>query len=136
MNGSEVLTGTVSRVNERGLILNDEDCWLNVSRYAKPAPVLPRVGESVRVYLDKDGYVRDVERVPYEVDVPPPEEPSRQVEATRSNGSTALTPDRDLRICRQAVLNTATAILSSGGLPASPDEVLALAERLEAWVGR
>jgi hypothetical protein len=82
--------------------------------------------------------LQDEERAPYEVedgvDVPPPEEPSRQVDQFQPMGSAA--PDRDLRICRQACLNRATAILSSGGQHVDPDDVLALAAMLEAWIGR
>jgi hypothetical protein len=142
----DVVDGVVARVNDRGLVLDGDDLWLNVSRYAKPAPKLPRVGETVRIYLDKDGYIRDVEalrdeeRASYQVedgvDVPPPEGPSRQVERSTSDHSPSDPPDREVRITRMACLNTATAILSPGGRPADPEAVLALATRLEAWVGR
>jgi hypothetical protein len=146
-SGAEVVEGTVARVNDRGLVLDGEDCWLNVSRYAKPAPKLPQVGETVRVYLDKDGYIRDVEalrdeeRVRYAagdgVDVPPPEEPSRQVPpAQRPPTIVGTSPDKDTQIRRMNAVATATAMLSSGGHAADPDEVLRLAERIERWVSR
>jgi hypothetical protein len=45
-------------------------------------------------------------------------------------------PDRDTVITRLAVLNTATAILSAGGLPVVASEVVALAGQLEAWATR
>jgi hypothetical protein len=136
----------VARVNDRGLVLQGDDLWLNVSKQAQPAPKLPRLGESVRLFLDGQGYIREITVVasgaatsspPDDgVDVPAPEEPSRQVEPEQSRSMERLPPDPDLRIWRQAVLNTATAILSSGGRATELDAVLALAVRLEAWVGR
>jgi len=45
-------------------------------------------------------------------------------------------PDRDTRIMRQAVLNTATAILASGGRATDAKAVFELAAALERWVSR
>jgi hypothetical protein len=64
-------------------MLADKDASCNDSRFAQPLPSMPGVGGSVRLFLDAKGYIRDVERVPYAadgVDVPAPEEPSRQIE--------------------------------------------------------
>jgi len=117
---TEEIGGIVVRVSQNGFTLAGRDGWLNVSKYAEPPPPMPPEGARVRVGLDRAGFVRtvDVEELPAE---------STPVPATR---------DRDTRIMRQAVLNTATAILASGGKPVSVDEVLDLAERLEAWVMR
>jgi hypothetical protein len=145
LNGGDVVDGVVARRNERGLILEGEDVWLNVSRYAKPSPALPLPGERVRLYLDKDGYIRDVDRISYAVrgaaedgvDVPPPDDevPSRQIEATPPSGAVSP-PDKDVRSTRMNALTTATAILSSGGRACEVADVLRLAAQLEAWVNR
>jgi hypothetical protein len=143
LNPENIAEGRVIRANDHGFVLDDcEDSWLNISRYAKPAPRIPHVGARVRATLDGQGYVRsivilhDEQRTPYEVedgvDVMPDEEPSRQIEP-RLPGTTV--PDKDQRITRMACLNTATAILSSGGRACEPADVLALAAKLEAWVG-
>jgi hypothetical protein len=140
-HAENVTVGVVVRANDHGFVLEGDDLWLNVSRYAKPAPRLPKPGEYVRATLDGQGYVRtvdvlhDEERVPYQVDdgvdVPPPE---RQV--GRSTIVDSAPPDRDVQIRRMNALSTATAILSSGGRACEPGDVLSLAAKLEAWVGR
>jgi hypothetical protein len=136
--------GRFARVNDHGLQLVGEDSWLNISRYAKPAPKLPRVGDLAYCVLDKEGYVRSIDvlhdepRARYDVedgvDVPAPEEPSRQVERPLPIGNAV--PDKDTQIRRMNALSTATAILSSGGRAVDLGEVTALAEILERWVTR
>jgi hypothetical protein len=118
---------------------------LNISKYAKPAPLLPREGMRVEVGLDPAGYVRAVHLVaPQQEDSPPGEAPgasellylNNEALTPAAERRTAQVPDRDTRIMRQAVLNTATAILGSGGRDISVADVLTLAARLEAWVSR
>jgi hypothetical protein len=143
LNGGDVVDGVVARRNERGILLEGESGWLNVSRYANPAPALPLPGERVRLYLDEDGYIRDVERVVYSthgpaedgVDPEPDDAVAGQVEAAPLFRAASL-PDKDTRITRMATLNTATAILSSGGRTCELADVLKLAAQLEVWVNR
>jgi hypothetical protein len=146
LNPENIAEGRVIRANERGFVLEDcEDSWLNISRYAKPAPKLPQVGERVRCQLDAQGYVRSIERLADEertsyqvedgVDVEPPEEPWRQVGRTTPTVAEPA-PDRDVQIRRMNALSTATAILSSGGQRVDLGEVTALAEILERWICR
>jgi hypothetical protein len=145
----DFVEGVVGRVNERGIQFEGSSEWLNVSKYAKPAPKLPKPGEHVQLTLDGQGYIRTVDvlhdeaRARYEagppddgVDIPPPEEPSRQVERNLVTQHDQVAPDKDTQIRRMNALSTATAILSSGGRACEPDDVLALAAQLEAWVGR
>lgn len=120
------VTGIVEAANPRGFLLAGRDGWLNISRYAEPPPPIPAEGARVRVGLDKAGFVRTIE-----VEAEP--EPSFAAAVRESPPPYGL---RDTRIMRQAVLNTATAILSSGGHTADPGDVIALAEQLEAWVTR
>lgn len=104
--------------------------WLNISKYANAADApMPAMGEQVKVTLDKAGFVRKVEQIA----------PAAQVEALQPEQQPAMVPTidgRDIRITRLAVLNTATAILSSGSRAAEPQEVMSLAEWLENWVLR
>ncbi len=126
----EEISGVVEAANPRGLLLAGREGWLNISRYADPVPAIPPEGSLVRLGLDKAGFIRTIE-VEAEAERPAFAAVS---EAAGSYGQTFGV--RDQRIMRQAVLNTATAILSSGGREANPDEVIALAERLESWVTR
>jgi hypothetical protein len=120
---TDYVEGSVGRSHDRGFTLSGRDGWLNISRYAEPPPPVPAEGSRVRVGLDKGGFVRSVEVL--EAPAPLVREPG-----------VAYGLDRDTRIMRQAVLNTATAILSSGGQVTNAADVVALAEELEAWVNR
>ena len=120
---------------------------MNVSKYADGVQV-PSVGAHVRISTDKGGYVfrvdpvtaagsqkagpeadddpdfrrRLADEVPPDLGVPEP--------------PVGLPASKDRTITRLACLNTATAILSSGGRAADPDEVLEVAARLEEWALR
>ena len=48
----------------------------------------------------------------------------------------SIPPERESVITRLAVLNTATAILSSGARATTPEDVVKLAKRLEDWATR
>jgi hypothetical protein len=61
---TEHVDGTVGRTNASGFTLKGRDGWLNRSKYADPAPVIPNEGAAVRVGVDKAGYVCSVELVP------------------------------------------------------------------------
>ncbi len=125
----EEISGVVEAANPRGFLLAGRDGWLNISRYADPVPEIPAEGALVRVGLDKAGFVRTI-------DVEAEAERS-MLNVTESGAPYAASSSlRDMRIMRQAVLNTATAILASGGREADAEAVLALAERLESWVTR
>lgn len=126
----EEISGVVEAANPRGLLLAGREGWLNISRYADPVPPIPPEGSLVRLGLDKAGFIRTIE-VEAEGERPAL---AAVAETAGSYGQTFSV--RDQRIMRQAVLNTATAILSSGAREADPDEVIALAERLESWVTR
>ncbi|HLZ70454.1 MAG TPA: hypothetical protein VKV26_11190 [Dehalococcoidia bacterium] len=125
----EEISGVIEAANPRGFLLAGRESWLNLSRYADPPPQVPGEGTLVRVGLDKAGFVRTIE-VEAEAD--------RSFSSFSEAGApyAASSGVRDTRIMRQAVLNTATAILSSGGREADAEAVLALAERLESWVTR
>jgi hypothetical protein len=127
---------TAQQVNGNGFKTTDGD-WLNLSKFAKPADVsMPHVGDRVVVSLDRSGFVRKVE---------PAAAPAKPAEPVQAAPAPATPPpsapsivqdDRGVVVTRLSNLNTATAILSSGGRVANPDEVLALAARLEVWATR
>jgi hypothetical protein len=147
---TDTVSGVVSRVAGHGFQLAGRDSWLNLSKYAKPAPLLPRGGMHVEVGLDRAGYVRAVHLLaaPQEDSpanaaaraskllYPSDDQPAPAVEQRTDHSVPNAPPDRDTRIMRQAVLNTATAILGSGGRGVNGADVLALAATLEGWVSR
>ena len=59
----DTITGTVSRVNGKGFQIAELDGWLNISKYASPAPTMPTVGERVNITIDKSGFVRKIEPI-------------------------------------------------------------------------
>ncbi len=128
----EQISGTVLRANDRGFVLSGRDGWLNVSHYAAEVRI-PEPGAKVRVGLDKAGFVRRIQ--------PAGENVSRTgaapTHAPEDRESPVIVPaERDARIMRQAVLNTATAILTTHQRPITLADVLTLAGQLEGWVTR
>jgi hypothetical protein len=124
---SETIEGLVERVGSYGFTLDGRDGWVSISKFADPRPELPAEGARVRVDLDRSGYARAIEVLEA---APFTAEPSRG-----ESGNTSYL-DRDTRIMRQAVLNTAVALLSSGGREVSLEDVIDTAETLEQWVTR
>ena len=98
---------------------------MNISKFAAGVAA-PERGARVVAGLDKAGFVRTVETV------------SPIGEYVGNESATSGTrPDREVCITRMACLNTATAILSSGGSPVGDvAAVLSTAAQLEAWVCR
>jgi hypothetical protein len=117
------LEGVVSRVNERGLLLDGRPSWLNLSKFAG-AVTLPDAGARVRLSLDAAGFIRQIEPL----DAPSAVTPSVPAAVT-------VPADRETRILREAVLNIAVNILARNG-PVNVADVLATAEELEAWILR
>jgi hypothetical protein len=128
----ERIEGTVARVNGNGFQLAGRPGWLNLSRFARPAPDLPASGERVAVSLDTRGYVRAVECLTAPLsDVPPePQKESKTVSAPASS------PDKEARIVRMNAVTNAIAVLSSDGRSVEVADVLRLAAQLEGWVNR
>jgi hypothetical protein len=123
---ASIVEGTVSRTNATGILLEGRSVWLNISKYASGV-VLPEPGVSVRLVLDRQGYIR-------RCDLDARSDGGEDLQHDRGDDQDQL-PDRDRRIMRQALLNTATAILSSAG-PTSVEDVISVAEQLERWVLR
>ena len=122
---AEQVAGVVTCSNAKGFQLEGRDGWLNISKFAAGVAA-PERGARVVAGLDKAGFVRTVETV------------SPIGEYVGNESATSGTrPDREVCITRMACLNTATAILSSGGSPVGDvAAVLSTAAQLEAWVCR
>jgi len=108
----------VTAVNPKGFKLEGQADWLNFSKFAADL-VPPARGQVVAVHLDKSGYVRAIA-------------PAGDVTTTVviSTG-----PSRDVTITRLAVLKAASVFAASRPELRSAD-LIALAERMEAWVTR
>jgi hypothetical protein len=122
---AEQVAGVVTCSNAKGFQLEGRDGWLNISKFATGVAA-PERGARVHVGLDKSGFVRTVETTA----------PIGECVVNESV-TTGTRPDRETAITRMACLNTATAILSSGGrVIGSATEVLEVAVQLEQWVTR
>jgi hypothetical protein len=115
------LVGRVVSVNDRGLKLDGEDAWRNVSKYAVGV-VLPERGATVALTLDKAGFIRS---------------------CGPADGATPLSPaarptsssDKDRTITRLAVLKAAAEFAASKP-DATAAAVIRVAEAWERWVLR
>ena len=113
---AETLSGAVAAVNDKGLRLEGRDGWLNYSKWAEGL-VPPARGAHVVVTLDKAGFVRTL------------------APAGATDPHHSPTAGRETAIIRQTCLKAAAEFCSSRPELKSAD-LLALAERMEAWVRR
>ena len=120
-NGStgEQLVGRVLSVNDRGLRIEGRDGWLNFSKWAGELSP-PQRGARVTVTLDGQGFVRAIV-------------PAEQVQSCTDQA--AVGAPKDTLIIRQTCLKAAAQFCASRPDLKSAD-LLALAERMEAWVTR
>lgn len=131
METTSTVSGIVTRTNGTGFCIDGHEGWLNVSKYAKPAPMIPAKGQAVNVGLDKAGFVRTIEPLPQA-----PVTPESQAPAS-SNEPQETTEDRKQRlIVRQCVLKVAADLATIGQMAEDVPGVLSIAEQLEAWVLR
>ena len=108
------IVGIVELVNDGGIKIGG--AWMNYSKFA-PDLVPPQRGQRVTAQLDKSGFVRSI----------------AAADAVSTTGNTV--PTKDVLIVRQCVVKAAAAFCASRPDLKSSD-LLALAERLEAWVTR
>ena len=114
--GGETIAGMVAAVNDKGLRLEGRDGWLNYSKWAE-AIGSPAHGAHVVVTLDKAGFVRTL------------------APAGATDPHHSPTAGRETAIIRQTCLKAAAAFCAARPELKSAD-LLALAERMEAWVTR
>jgi hypothetical protein len=124
------ISGTIACANERGVKLEGEAGWRNVSRFA-PGVVIPAAGARVVLGLDKAGFIREVSTAAIAHSL-------RNSEAPLPSDSEGKQPaDREARIVRMNAVSNAIAMLAvapSG--PLAVADVLAVAGQLEQWVCR
>ena len=113
--GTAQLVGLVESVNEKGVKIAGE--WLNFSKWATDV-TLPERGQVVALSLDKAGFVRSI-------------------------APAAATPDAQHgpSVGRETLIIRQTCVKASAEFCASRPELrttdlLALAERMEAWIWR
>lgn len=129
----QTFTGRVLKANDTGIVLDSQpDVWLNRSSKGSAAALeLPTVGQHVTITATpwKERYYIGAVTINTNGNTPVAAQDGQQV---------AQEPDRERRISRLAVLNTATAILSHNlaGKPIRAEDLEALAARLEAWTYR
>lgn len=143
------ITGIVACVNPRGLKLEGEQGWRNVSQFAT-IPVMPEPGQLVTLGMDRAGFVRSWTPT----SGPAPEWAKAPVvdnasladaldkSADMLNSERPLPPSRDTQIARMNALAHAVALYPHL-LYATPDDaeqvayaVEELAGRFESWILR
>jgi hypothetical protein len=120
----ETIAGRVSAVNDKGIRLENEDGWLNYSKFAVGL-VAPSKGEEVSVTLDKGGFVRAIV----------PTDGAAATPATAVGGKSPAPTGKDRTITRLAVLKAA-AEFSASKQASSSSDVLLIAAAWERWVLR
>ena len=118
------ISGIVRSVNEKGLKLEGQDSWLNLSKFAVGV-VLPERGQSVVCTLDKAGFLRAV-HASDGADIVTP----RSAAPAAASGQ-----NKDRTITRLAVLKAAAEYAANKPSSCSAD-VLAIAAVWEKWVVR
>jgi len=109
--------GVVGSSNPRGVKLVGGDDYLNFSKYADPPIAPPRRGASVRMGLDTDGYIRELQVLD---------------EAAASGDH-----DRSRDIRRQVAIKTAAQLVGAFAQTheeVKVDHVFPLADKILAWL--
>jgi hypothetical protein len=126
----ETIDGIVSRTNGSGFKLEGHDRWLNLSKFGKPAPTMPSVGEHVHLSLNAKGYVTNIKSLSLaQVNR------AQSSELQNAEGSLSV-PPREAVITRLSVINSAISVLKTDSRPIDLRQVLDTAAKLEAWASR
>jgi len=126
------LQGVICAANDRGLKLQGETEWRNLSKWAQVAAI-PPIGAAVVLGLDRSGYIREITMAEMSAKVSNGAAPSH---SPMEESAPACRPDKDVAIARMNALGHAVALLTVRCGAPDVDDVLALAERLERWVLR
>src|SRR5438105_3196685 len=95
---TRTITATIARVNGSGFTTQEQpQTWLNLSKYATPAPTIPPAGAQVRLVLDGSGFVRAIKPV---ATAPSPT-------ASSDGLAAAMPPSKDTAIVRMAAVKAA-----------------------------
>lgn len=106
------IVGTVEAISRDGTGIKVEGTWYNYSKFLE-FPQKPKPGDKVKLVLDGK-WIKEIQILK----------------------ESTLTPnqEKDLRISKLAVLNTAVEILKTRSEPITTDEVISVAEELLEWV--
>jgi hypothetical protein len=110
------VVGIVSAVSKDCTGIKVEGTWYNYSKFSE-FPEKPQIGDKVKLILDGNGkWIKEIQIL--------------------EKSTSPITPnqDRDLRISKLAVLNTAVEILKTHNVAITTDDVIATAEELLEWV--
>lgn len=135
------IEGTVSSVASNGNAckLDGGDTWFSLSQYGDDKnAVIPAKGAKVRITYTGEKWIERIEPLSAGNagggQAPQNGYQAHQGAVSGPSGGGTDWEAKDQRIARQAVLNTATAILSSGGRPTTPLDVLKVASQLLKFV--
>jgi hypothetical protein len=115
----EHVDGTVASANERGVKLAGETAYRNFSRFADPPITVPRRGARVRLGLDADGFVRQLQVL----------DDAASVQAADHS--------RDRQMGREVAIKTAAQLLGAFAQcreEVKVEHVFPLADKLLAWL--
>ena len=136
------IEGVVEQIskNETGIRVNGT--WYNFSKYA-PLSLKPKIGDRVKLTLD-DNWIKGMDILPKanakenSVEEKPNTVPAKEENSTVSfkksfDPKPYPIQDKDIRISRLAVLNTATEILKTHSHPITVEDVIEIAQELLQW---
>lgn len=131
----------VERVKDNG-IKDQAGQWHNVSRYANVDECpMPNAGQTVRLHLDKDGFIRRIEALSAKLPVEAAFLTKEADKVEQASVSTFESPDdrRQTLIVRQNALSNAVAVIlanRSEGSRVRLSDVLDCAQQIESWITR
>ena len=127
-----VVVGRIARANDRGVLLDGEDEWRNVSKFADGCPD-PQAfdGGDVSLTLDGQGYIRAI------TEAAPDPAPVVRADATTAQAGPAEVLGKDTMIARHVALKAAVELLAND-ITTQPDPEIttALAATFEEWLLR
>jgi hypothetical protein len=130
MKNIEGVVESISK-NETGIRVNGN--WYNFSKYT-PLSQKPKIGDNVKLILDAS-WIKRMEILPRANTKENSEEenPSRSFKKAHDPKLNSIL-DKDIRISRLAMLNTATEILKTHRRVIAASDVIQTAEELLEWV--
>lgn len=134
INGTTTVVGRIARCNDRGVLLDGEDEWRNVSKFADSCPDPKQFdGGNIELTLDGQGYIREITEAQGE-----PPTPTVRAESVPSDDQATTEPlSRDVMIARHVALKAAVELLAND-ITTQPDPTIttALATTFEEWLLR
>lgn len=122
-NGTSTVVGRIARANDRGVLLDGEDEWRNVSKFADGCADPQQFdGGDVSLTLDGQGYIRAITEA-----APAPVPPAPV--------ATAEPLSKDTMIARHVALKAAVELLAADiTTDSDPEIAISLAAAFEEWL--